>query len=129
MIANFNARIIRKLVSAEGYMDLGMPIQAIRELDTIDDAGVLEPPRQYLIGRAMVAQGLYQKAVSHLEFAARQMPSPVKKIAWQALSECYRECGSDQLADVAEQIAGPPMEQVSLQFPGLDMSVSLDPVR
>lgn len=130
MIANFNSRIIRRLVSAEGYMELGMPVQAIQELESIEDAGVLEAPRQFLIGRALVAQGLYSDAVAPLEFAARQMPSPVKKIAWRALSECYRECGSDQLADVAEQIAGPPMvEQVSLQFPGLDMSVALDAVR
>lgn len=129
MIANFNSRIIRRLVSAEGYMDLGMPVQALQELERIEDAGVLEAPRQYLVGRALVAQGLYSDAVAPLEFAARQMPSPVKKIAWRALSECYRECGSDQLADVADQIAGPPMENVSLQFPGLDMSVSLDSVR
>lgn len=129
MIANFNSRIIRRLVSAEGYMDLGMSVQALEELNTIEDAGVLEAPRQYLIGRAMVAQGRYEDAVAPLEFAARQMPSPVKKIAWRALSECYRECGSDQLAEVADQIAGPPMEHVKLQFPGLDMSVSLNPVR
>ena len=129
MLANLNSRVIRRLISAEGYMDLGMPVQALRELESIDNVGVLEAPRQYLMGRALAAQGRYHDAVAPLEFAARQMPSPVKKIAWRALSECYRECGSDQLADVAAQIAGPPIENVSLQFPGLNLSVSLDPVR
>ena len=127
MHANFHSRVIRKLVKADGYMDLEMPEHALRELESIDDAGPLDPPRQYLIGRALKAQGRFEEAVKPLESAARKMPSPIRKIAWRALSECYRECGNVALAKVAEQIAGPAIRKVNIQFPGTNLSVALNP--
>ena len=126
MQANFNSRVIRKLVAADGYMDLDMPEHALRELDSINNAGPLDPPRQYLIGRALKSMGRFEEAVKPLESAAREMPAPIRKIAWRALSECYRECGNTALANVAEQIAGPAIRKVNIQFPGMDVSVSLN---
>ena len=46
-------KTVRRILSADGYLDLGMPERAIEELDRIEDAGPLEGPVQLLHGIAL----------------------------------------------------------------------------
>ena len=122
MRSNLTPRTIKRLVAAEGYLELNLPKNALEELEGIEDAGPLEAPRQFMMGQALKAQNRFEEAIRSLETAARRMPSPVRRIAWKALSECYRECGNDQLADLAETLAGPAVKNVNVVLPRVEIS-------
>ena len=71
-------KTVRRLLSADGYLDLGMPEQAVQELEKIADAGPLEGPAQLLHGIALKQTTNFRDAITHLERAARIMPSPIQ---------------------------------------------------
>ncbi len=125
MRANVSPRTIRKIIAADGYLDLGMPDEALTELHAIENAGLYEAPRQYLIGRALKMMDRLDDAIRPLEEAARQMPGPYRKLAWAELSECYRHLGSEELAQIADRLAGPAEQGTShrLVLPGLDLQL------
>ena len=124
MHANVSPRTIRHMTAAEGYLELNMPRHALHELDGIDDAGLFEAPRQYMIGHALQTLKRYEEAIPAFEAAARTMPSSHRRFAWKALSECYRECGHDKLAEFAESLSGPPaVRQGKLFLPVVRMTV------
>ena len=52
MRSTITPKTIRRLVAADGYLELNMPERAITELHKVDDAGALEGPRQLLLGLA-----------------------------------------------------------------------------
>jgi tetratricopeptide (TPR) repeat protein len=95
-------KVIRRLTAAEGYLELDMPQQALAELDAIDDAGALQAPLLYLRGQALKHQERYDDAIESFRQAAELIPAPYDADAWVGLSECYRERGQDDLADVVE---------------------------
>lgn len=103
-------------MAADGYLDLEMPEHALRELNDIDDAGFYEPPRQFLIGRALKMLDRFEDAIRPLEEAARRMPSPLRRLAWGELTECYRHLGSEELARIAESLAGPSDTQTAYRL-------------
>ena len=105
MQAHISPRTIRQLRAAEGYLELNMPSHALDELQSIEDAGLFEAPRQYMTGYALKEQDRFEEAIPAFEAAARLMPSPQRRVAWKALSECYRECGNDRLADLAASLS------------------------
>lgn len=106
MRSQVTPKSIRRLVAADGYLTLNMPDQAIEELQKVDDAGPLEGPRRLLLGLAHKRSGASDRAIVHLEQAARLMPRPIRSFAWSELAGCYREVGNADLADLAETLGG-----------------------
>jgi tetratricopeptide (TPR) repeat protein len=104
MDANKVPRTIRLLQRAEGYLELSLPARAISELDAIADAGPFEPAVSLLRGEALKSQARYDEALVPLKHAATSIPAPLNKRAWRSLSECYRQTGRNELADVADLV-------------------------
>lgn len=67
-----NAR--RKLIEAEGYLELGMPEEALRILDSTIWQGALEFPAHFLRGLILRDLTRYDEAVEALESAHRARP-------------------------------------------------------
>ena len=118
-------KTVRRLLSADGYLDLGMPTQAARELDKITDAGPLEGPRQLLLGIALKQSQNHSLAIQHLEKAARIMPSPIRRFAWKELVDAYRAVGSEELAELAEKLAGDGEYQLKITLPLAEKTVDI----
>ena len=117
MRAQLAPRTVRRLLSADGYMDLNMPDRAVAELEKIEDAGPLEGPCHLLHGIALKQLENHKDAITHLERAARLMPSVVRRIAWKELAECYRAVGSEELASLATKLAGDCDLQLKIALP------------
>lgn len=126
MRANISPKVIRRLLAADGYLDLQMPEHALETLDSIDDAGLYEAPRLYLTGCALMMQEKFEDAVAPLEQAARMMPPPLRRLAWARLSQCYREVGSVHLAEIAGSLAGDADEEASFQVVLPQVALSLE---
>lgn len=120
--------LIRRLAAADGYLDLGMPRQALEELALIDDFGPLDAPAQFLRGKAFKAQERYVEAIEPLERAARLIPAPFSAPIWKMLGECFRHEGQTEQADAADteadesfakapEGAGAPMISIQLVTP------------
>ena len=105
MLENVSPKVIHKIMAAEGYLELGMPIQALDALHSLEDAGVLEAMRLYLIGEAYRRQEKYDAAIEPLHQAARLFPVMESRKAWSSLSECFRLGGYHELAEVASLTA------------------------
>ena len=104
-----STRVVRKLTAADGYLELGMPTQALAELDAIGDAGCLQPAVEFMTGQAMLDQHRYEDAIEPLQRAATTIPAPHNRDAWLTLGECFRQTGRDDLADVADLFADEPL--------------------
>ncbi|HID22685.1 MAG TPA: hypothetical protein EYP14_09830 [Planctomycetaceae bacterium] len=102
MARQSDAYMLRRLRAAEGYLELGMPDQALEELDQIDSPGPYEAAKSFLKGEALKAQEHYEEAAQSLQRAALMFPFPHGRRAWQSLSECLRRTGREALADAAE---------------------------
>ena len=100
-----NARVIRKLTAADGYLELGMPTQALTELGAIVQAGPLQPAVEFMTGLALKDQHRYEDAIAPLQKAAVEIPAPHNRDAWVSLGECYRMTGLPELAVIAEMFA------------------------
>lgn len=118
-------KTVRRLLSADGYLDLGMPERAIEELEKITDAGPLEGPTQLMHGIALKQVGNFTDAVTHLEKAARIMPSPIRRFAWRELVDAYRAVGSMQLAETAEKLGGEGEFQLKIALPFANMTLDI----
>lgn len=101
MLENVSPKVVHKLMAAEGYLELGMPIQALEALSTLEEAGPLEAMRLYLIGESYLRQERYNEAIEPLHQAARLFPVMESRKAWSSLSECFRQGGYHELAEVA----------------------------
>jgi hypothetical protein len=97
MSKTFQNRVVRRLTAAEGYLELGLPQNALDELDEIDDAGRLEPHRQNLLGHALKDKKEFSQAVKALLFAVKSLPGPLKQNACRLLSECLLQTGEQEL--------------------------------
>lgn len=118
-------KTVRRILSADGYLDLGMPERAIAELDRIEDAGPLEGPVQLLHGIALKQTQNHRDAITHLEKAARIMPSPIRRFAWRELVDAYRAVGSDALADMAQKLGGEGEFQLKISLPFADLTLNI----
>jgi len=123
MRSSVTPKTIRRLLAADGYLHLELPGQAVAELNKIDNAGALEGPRQLLLGISLKRAGDAAAATTHLEAAARLMPGSVRNFAWSELAECYRESGSDELADFAESLGGKKSYELRIALPFGEISV------
>ena len=118
-------KTVRRLLSADGYIDLGMPERAIEELEKITDAGPLEGPTQLMHGIALKQVGNFTDAITHLEKAARIMPSPIRRFAWRELVDAYRAVGSLQLAETAQTLGGDGEFQLKIALPFANMTLDI----
>jgi len=102
-----------------------MPQRAIEELDKIADAGPLEGPTKLMHGIALKQIGNFTDAITHLEKAARIMPTPIRRFAWRELVDAYRAVGSMQLAEMADKLAGSGEFQLKIALPFADMTLDI----
>ncbi len=98
-------RVARRISAAEGYLDLDMPVRAMRELEAITEPGPYEPTVEYMKGEALIAQRRFSEAIGPLKRAVQLIPPPHNREAWKSLGECYRLRGDEELADVIELFA------------------------
>jgi tetratricopeptide (TPR) repeat protein len=126
MDANKVPRTIRLLQRAEGYIELDLPARAIAELDSITDAGPFEPAVALLRGEALKNQERYAEAVIPLKQAATTIPAPLNKRAWRSLSECYRQTGDNELADIADLVIN--TEDVDTDAPQITVHFAVVPL-
>ncbi len=118
-------KTVRRLLSADGYIDLGMPERAIEELEKITDAGPLQGPTHLMHGIALKQVGNFTDAITHLEKAARIMPSPIRRFAWRELVDAYRAVGSMQLAETAQKLGGDGEFQLKIALPFANMTLDI----
>lgn len=105
-MSKFNpTKVIKRLTTAEGFLELGMPEHAARELDEIEHAGPFEAARQFLTGQIFKVRKKYSDAVESLHRATELLPLAQSKPVWMSLSECYRKSGYKELALAAEHNA------------------------
>ena len=123
MRSSITPKTIRRLVAADGYMELNMPDRAVTELRKVDDAGPLEGPRQLLMGLALKRAGELESAIPHLEQAARKMPSAARRFAWSELVSCYRSVGSQDMADLAETLGGDREYELRTALPYAELTL------
>ncbi|MBM3203411.1 tetratricopeptide repeat protein [Candidatus Woesearchaeota archaeon] len=106
--SSFNpVQVVKRLAAAEGYLEIGLPAYALRELNTIRDSGPFEPILQLFRGEALQAQERFSDAIAPLNRAAELFPAPLNQRALMALSNCYRHSGQERLADEAAAAAMP----------------------
>lgn len=118
-------KTVRRIFSADGYLDLGMPEKAVEELEKIGDAGPLEGPVQLMYGIALKQTQNFRDAITHLEKAARVMPSPIRRFAWRELVDAYRAVGSEELATLAQKLGGDGEFQLKIALPFAQMTLNI----
>lgn len=108
---------LRRLIAAEGYLELELPQRAIRVLDEIENAGDLSPFVNYLRGQAYRSMEDFGPAIDCLQEAAGGIPAPFSRRVWEDLGDCFRREGFEELAEIAEMFADDP-------FGGADRDLS-----
>ena len=105
-------RRIKLQQQAEGYLEIGMPRQALAVLDRIADVGQRNWRTLYLRGEALSAMGRYGEALVPLGRVAEAEPENTH--AWLALGWCYKRTGRMDLAiDALEAaLAADPEEAI-----------------
>ena len=126
MRTTLTTKTVRRLLAADGFLDLNLPEDAISELHRITDAGPLEGPRQLLLGIALKADGQTENAIHSLERAARIMPAPLRRFAWRELVECYRAVGSEELAELAAKLGGTDDLQLRIALPCSPLTLDIE---
>ena len=118
-------KTVRRILSADGHLDLGLPEKAVEELEKIGDAGPLEGPVQLMHGIALKQTQNFTDAITHLEKAARVMPSPIRRFAWRELVDAYRAVGSEELANLAQKLGGDGEFQLKIALPFAQMTLNI----
>ena len=124
MRSQITPKTLRRLIAADGYMALEMPRHAVTELNKVENAGPLEGPRRLLLGLALKRAGESVSAIPHLETAARLMPAPARRFAWSELASCYRCSGSDEMADLAENLGGGQGYELRIALPCGELTIT-----
>ena len=117
------SKTLRRVCAAEGYLELGMPVQALAELDAIQEPSTLAPHVQLLRGTSLMAQERYDEAMEPLQQAVRTVPAPYNRLAWWSLSKCFEHEGWTDLAHIAERFSQAPPEQPQLAMANLAVVV------
>ena len=81
---------------AEGYLEFGLPQQALNELSRLGEAGVADAQTLYLQGEALRAMERYPEAIVPLRKVAEIEPENAR--IWLALGWCYKRIGRIDLA-------------------------------
>ena len=81
---------------AEGYLELGLPQQALDALARLGDAADFDVHTLFLWGEALRAMQRHREALTPLEQAAEAAPENLH--VWFALGWCYKRTGRIDLA-------------------------------
>jgi tetratricopeptide (TPR) repeat protein len=128
MDVNLVSKTIRRLQTAEGYLELNLPQRARAELNAIQDQGPFEAAIALLEGEALKIEARYDEALVPLKRAATMIPAPLNKRAWRSLSECYRHSGRDELAEIADLVVNAEEQQPTEQKPQMVVRVAFVPL-
>jgi Flp pilus assembly protein TadD len=88
---------------AEGYLELGMPQQAINTLSRLGPNAASDAQSLYLQGEALRALERYDEALGVLRHAAEAEPENIR--VWIALGWCHKRTGRIDLAIEALETA------------------------
>lgn len=89
-------RVAHRLRQASGYLDLGMPQQALDCLKGLGELGPFEGEVNLLLGEAYGAQERFEEAAASFKTAAEALPPPHRRPAFLALSMLYQEAGDTE---------------------------------
>ncbi|MFM7059109.1 MAG: hypothetical protein ACKO2P_19535 [Planctomycetota bacterium] len=117
MRTQMTPRAVRRLLAADGYLDLGLADRAAAELENIPAAGPLEGPRLLMLGMAKKQLGDFHGAIGDLEKAARMMPRPTRRFVWRELVEAYHAVGAHELSAMAQELGGDAELQLTIHLP------------
>lgn len=121
MTEQVSVRTLKRLTAAEGYLELDLPDLALEELGGIQQPGPYLAVIDWLTGEALKEKQEFDAAIDSLSRAIPGIPSPHNRRAIEALSECFRETGRDELAQVADifalKSAGVDVEEEELPAP------------
>ena len=81
---------------AEGYLELGLPRQALGSLGRLGDPTGFDARAMFLWGEALRAMQRYEEALVPLEQAAAAEPENIH--IWLALGWCYKRTGRLEMA-------------------------------
>jgi tetratricopeptide (TPR) repeat protein len=95
-MAGGDVRLRRATQRAEGYLELGMPQQALDALDQLPAGPNVGMHVLYLRGEALRMLERYQEALGPLESAAEIDPDEI--CVWLALGWCYKRTARIDLA-------------------------------
>jgi tetratricopeptide (TPR) repeat protein len=87
-------RVAKRLNQAAGYLELGMPQQALDSLERLGPAGPFDAEIEYLRGHALRLQHRYREAARRFRLAAEKLPPQDDDAAWLALNAIYNQVGS-----------------------------------
>lgn len=114
-------KTLKRLTAAEGYLELDLPDLALEELDGVEQPGPYGAVIDWLTGEALKEKREYDAAIDSLSRAIPGIPSPHNRRAIEALSECFRQTGRDELAEAAANFAVTTAEDAAAtpdyQFP------------
>jgi tetratricopeptide (TPR) repeat protein len=91
-------RVAKRLNQASGYLELGMPQQALDALERLGPLGPFDAEVEYLRGHALRLQHRYREAARKFRLAAEKLPPQDDDAAWLALSVIYNKIGAGQIA-------------------------------
>ena len=128
MDVNLVSKTIRRLQAAEGYLELNLPQRARAELNAIQDQGPFEAAIALLEGEALKIEERYDEALVPLKRAATMIPAPLNKRAWRSLSECYRQSGRQELAEIADLVINAEEQQPAEQKPQMVVRIAFVPL-
>lgn len=89
-ISHQQVRIAKRLEQSSGYLELGMPAHALRNIEGLSAEGFLEGALQYVRGQALRMQSRFDDAVAPLTAAANLLPGDASRHVWLAIAECHR---------------------------------------
>jgi Flp pilus assembly protein TadD len=87
-------RVAKHLTQASGYLELGMPQQALDTLERLGPLGPFDAEVEFLRGHALRMQHRYREAARKFRLAAEKLPPQDDDIAWLALSAIYSKIGN-----------------------------------
>jgi len=95
---------------AEGYLELGMPEQALETLARVGDEALLGSHGLFLRGEALRELERYEEALVYLSQAAALAPRDIQ--IWLAMGWCHKRTGRLDLAieDLQKALAAAPKE-------------------
>jgi len=87
-------RVSKRLTQASGYLELGLPQQALDLLDNLGPLGPFEAQVELLRGEAYRRQQRFQEAAMSFRAAAEKSLSPRDRQALLLMSVCYQQTGN-----------------------------------
>lgn len=80
--------ITRRLMAAEGYLELGLPALALDELESLSSTGRWAVAHRWLVAESLCCLGRNAEALPLLELVVEAADGPLKLRALQSLSIC-----------------------------------------